>query len=190
MIVWKEKTVPLSQLKPYERNPRLITKEAYDRLKDAIKKLGFHQRMVCQPIDDKGFYPIIGGHQRLKALSELGFKDVQILVPDRALTTDEFRQLLIQDNLPFGQHDFSILAADFDMDELLEWGVPEKWLVGSEEKTPKETEDDSEKMVFTLTPEQMTILTKALLRSCEDGDFTDNSSALISICQKYLSENN
>ena len=137
MIVWTEKTVPLAQLKPYERNPRIITKEAYDRLKAAIQGLGFHQRMVCQPPDEKGCFPIIGGHQRLKALSELGFKEIQILVPDRPLTTDEFRQLLIQDNLPFGQHNFDILAADFELEELLNWGMPEAWLIGKEEEEKK-----------------------------------------------------
>ena len=127
--VWSEKTVKLADLRPYERNPRLITKEAYDRLKAAIAKLGFHQRILCQP--DLG---VIGGHQRLKALKELGYVDVNILVPDRFLSSDEFRQLLIQDNLPFGQHDFDILSADFDMEELKEWGMPESWF-GEEKKT-------------------------------------------------------
>lgn len=122
-IQWTEKKVALSKLKPYERNPRMITKEAYDRLKEAIQKLGFHQRILCQPD-----LSVIGGHQRIKALKELGFKEIQVLIPHRVLTEDEFRQLLIQDNLPFGQHDFAILAADFDVAELIEWGMPESWL--------------------------------------------------------------
>jgi len=42
MIQWTEKTVPVSSLKPYERNPRLITKEAYDCLKKSISELGYH----------------------------------------------------------------------------------------------------------------------------------------------------
>lgn len=85
MIVWTEKTVPLAQLKPYERNPRIITKEAYDRLKSAIQKLGFNQRMVCQPPDEKGCFPIIGGHQRLKVLSELASKKFKSLPPTARL---------------------------------------------------------------------------------------------------------
>lgn len=140
-IQWTEKKVALSKLKPYERNPRMISKEAYDRLKEAIQKLGFHQRILCQPD-----LSVIGGHQRIKALKELGFKEIQVLVPHRVLTRDEFRQLLIQDNLPFGQHDFSILAADFEVEELVGWGMPENWVTGEmpqQEKTHKNEEKDT-----------------------------------------------
>lgn len=122
-ITWSEKIFPLSDLKPYDRNPRVLTKDAYDRLKKAISEVGFHQRLLCQP-DGR----IVGGHARLKALQELGFSEIQCLIPSRELSHDEFRRLLIQDNLPFGQHDFDILAADFDADELKEWGMPESWL--------------------------------------------------------------
>lgn len=140
-IVWTEKTVPIDELKPYEKNPRIITHDAFERLKDSIKKLGFHQRMLCQP-DGK----VIGGHQRLRAMKELGATEIKILIPSRELTTEEFRQLLIQDNLPFGQHDFDMLANDFTVDELTDWGMPESWLLGkteTEKETPKEEKPPS-----------------------------------------------
>lgn len=117
MLKWTEKTVAVNSLKPYERNPRHATKEAYQRLKASIEELGFHQRIIYQP--DLG---VIGGHLRIKALKELGFKEVQVLVPSEKLTEEQFRRLLIQDNLPFGGWDFDILAADFDVGELTEWG--------------------------------------------------------------------
>ena len=140
MIQWTGKTVLVSDLKPYEKNPRIITKEAYDRLKKSIQDLGFHQRMICNAKDSDGKYPIVGGHQRQKVLEELGRAEVQILVPNRELTRDEFRRLLIQDNLPFGSHDFSMLAADFEIEELLDWGMPESWLIGKTEEEKKEDE--------------------------------------------------
>ena len=135
MIQWTEKTVLVSDLKPYEKNPRIITKEAYDRLKKSIQDLGYHQRIVCQPNGD-----VVGGHQRLKVFEELGIKEAKVLIPDRELTRDEFRRLLIQDNLPFGSHDFSMLAADFEIEELLDWGMPESWLIGKTEEEKKEDE--------------------------------------------------
>ena len=70
MITWQEKIVPVSDLKPYERNPRRISKEAYERLKNSLKDLGYHQRVICQPD-----YRVIGGHQRIKAMMELGLKN-------------------------------------------------------------------------------------------------------------------
>ena len=137
-VIWTESEADVATLKPYERNPRTISKEAFDRLKESIQSLGFHQRVLCQPD-----MSVIGGHSRLKALTELGIKRVKILMPDRNLTKDEFRKLLIQDNLPFGSFDFDMLAADFDMGELVEWGMPEGWIVGKEAFAPEEKENDT-----------------------------------------------
>lgn len=124
-IIWAEKTVPLKSLKPYERNPRRITKEAFDRLKNRISRLGYHQRIICQP--DGG---VIGGHVRLRALKELGHKDVKVLIPNRALSDEEFREALISDNGQFGEWDMDMLSADFEIEELIEWGVPEALVDG------------------------------------------------------------
>jgi len=139
MIEWAEKTVPLASLKPFERNPRRITKDAFDRLKKRIERLGYHQRMICQP--DGG---IIGGHARLKALRELGFKDVKILVPSRELTMEEFREALISDNGQFGEWDMEILSADFEPEELIDWGVPEALIGDFTQAAPSDglTDDD------------------------------------------------
>lgn len=120
---WIEKTVPLEKLRPYERNPRRISVEAYERLKDKLQRLGYHQRIICTHD-----LRVIGGHQRIKAMEELGMVEVNVLIPPRALSKQEFRELLVSDNLPFGEFDFDILAADFTADELIEFGMPESWL--------------------------------------------------------------
>lgn len=136
MIRWQERTVDLSDLIPYERNPRKISKENFFRLKKSIQELGYHQRVICNASSD-GKYRIIGGHQRLKIFRELGWKQLTILTPDRELSDAEFRRLLVQDNLPFGEHDFDILMEDFDREELLDWGM-------SEDLLPRETIIDPE----------------------------------------------
>jgi len=120
MINWTETTAAVSKLRPYERNPRRISKESYARLLLSLKEMGYHQRIVCQP-DMR----VIGGHQRIKALKELGVKTVAILVPDRELTDAEYKRLLIQDNLPFGEFDADILSADFEVSDLIDWGMPD-----------------------------------------------------------------
>lgn len=120
---WNEKTVKIGLLKPYEHNPRRISQEAYTRLRDKISRFGYHQRILVTPNME-----VIGGHQRIRALKELGFKEVNVLMPSRDLTIDEFREILVADNLPFGEFDFDILSADFDHNELIEWGMDPKWL--------------------------------------------------------------
>jgi ParB-like chromosome segregation protein Spo0J len=139
-IEWAEQTLPVGDLKPYERNPRRITKEAYERLVDSLKTMGYHQRIIAQP-DGR----VIGGHQRIQALKQLGYKTVKVLVPSRELTYDEFRQLLIQDNLPFGDFDFDALANDFDREELISFGMPEGWLEKFGGKMLGEQEKSEEK---------------------------------------------
>lgn len=143
-IEWQEGTVRLQDLIPYERNPRRISAEAFAKLKSAIKKLGYHQRIIIQPD-----MTVIGGHQRLRALHELGVREVNVLIPSRPLTQDEYRQLLVQDNLPFGEFDFELLANDFDADALLYWGMNEKLIDQVEEikLAEPESEGTTEKKV-------------------------------------------
>jgi DNA modification methylase len=137
-IVWAEATVPLKDLKPYERNPRRISKEAFAKLKQSIEQDGFHQRILCTPD-----FRVIGGHQRIKALKELGWNEVQVLTPDRELTEDEYRRLLIRDNLQAGEWDMDELANAFTIEELKDWGFPEN-LLPSQEGVVNEPEGDED----------------------------------------------
>lgn len=139
---WTEREVAVEELKPYERNPRRISKEAFARLVAGIKRNGYHQRIIATPD-----LRVIGGHQRIAALKELGIERVKVLVPNRKISRDQFREMLITDNLPFGEFDFDILSADFEAAELIEWGMPEDWLhlppvepeaMGDEDDVPEE----------------------------------------------------
>lgn len=82
----------------------------------------------------------------MRALKEIGIKEVQILTPDRELTEQEFKEILIKDNLHEGSFDLDILSVDFDIDELLSMGFP-KSLLGEEPKELKvKTEDKTQKL--------------------------------------------
>jgi hypothetical protein len=135
-VEWVQQRVSLKDIKPYERNPRRISKEAYTKLKDSLEQDGYHGRMLCTT-DMR----LLGGHQRLKVLKELGHKEVDVLIPSHELSEEECRRLLIRDNLQAGEWDFDLLSADYDIGELLEWGFPEDLLpkqegVEDEENTP------------------------------------------------------
>src|SRR6201996_2722899 len=122
-IEWTEKRVAVKDLRPYERNPRKISPEDRERLKRSIVEMGYHQRALAQPD-----LRLIGGHQRLDILKELGIAEISVLIPSRELTEAEFRRLLIQDNLPFGEFAFDVVGADFKIKELTEWGMPKEWM--------------------------------------------------------------
>lgn len=60
MIKWSEKTVKVSDLKPFERNPRRISQDAFNRLKKGLAENGYHQRIIATKD-----LRIVGGHQRI-----------------------------------------------------------------------------------------------------------------------------
>lgn len=128
MLNWTSKTIQISELKEYEHNPRRIGKKEFEKLVSSIKQDGYHQRIIANQDN-----VIIGGHQRKKALLEAGLKEtdtVEVLIPDRKLTQEELDRINIRDNLSFGEYDFDILGNRFDIDELLNFGMPEDMLIG------------------------------------------------------------
>ena len=128
MLSWTSKTIPISELKEYEYNPRKISDTEFKKLVTSIKEDGYHQRIIVNADNT-----IIGGHQRKKALLEAGLKEtdeVEVLIPDRKLTQEELDRINIRDNLSFGEYDFDILSDRFDFDTLVDFGMPEDMLIG------------------------------------------------------------
>jgi ParB-like chromosome segregation protein Spo0J len=70
--------VPIEKVKPWDKNPRGIRKEDFERLKRQIVKLGIYKPLVCY--EENGEYVTLGGNMRLRALMELGVKEVEISV--------------------------------------------------------------------------------------------------------------
>lgn len=117
---WAEVSINLNELTPFEKNPRVITDDQFAKLKASLVTLGqFRPLLVTHD------YRIAGGHQRLKAMRELGWKEVRVSVPSRPITDAEYRQLLLQDNHTNGVWDIDALANDWGMDELRAVGLHE-----------------------------------------------------------------
>lgn len=120
-ITWTEKTVKISDLKEFDKNPRRISEKSFKKLVDSLRQDGYHTRIKATQ-DNK----IIGGHQRVKAMIDSGLAlddEIQILVPDRNLSKKEFERINIRDNLEFGEWDFEILESAFDIEDLKEFGL-------------------------------------------------------------------
>jgi ParB-like chromosome segregation protein Spo0J len=134
----------LSEIKPNPNNPRVIKDEKFDKLVKSIKD--FPKMMELRPMVINADNIVLGGNMRLKALKELGYKEVPGEWVKRAedLTEDEQRQFIIKDNVGFGEHDWEMLATEWDAEELEEWGldVPADW--GEEEVEEKEQVDLSD----------------------------------------------
>jgi len=145
MVTWTTVKVNTGDLKPYEHNPRQIGKKAFDTLKASLKEDGYHQRILAN-----ADMTIIGGHMRLKALSELGITEVEVLIPDRTLSDKEFQRINIRDNLEYGEWDMDALSNFFEPEDLIEWGMDESLFpeyadaAGLEDSAPDEKENQVE----------------------------------------------
>ena len=87
--------IKISKLKAATYNPRQISTKQYNDLKKSLDKFG-----VVDPIIINKDYTVIGGHQRLKICKELN----------------------IRLNKNTGEFDMDILANEFDIDNLVDWG--------------------------------------------------------------------
>lgn len=85
------KRVHIDLIKPYWRNPRKNEK-AIESVKESIKKYGYNQPIV---VDEE--YVIIVGHTRCKALRELGYEEIDVIVKTD-LSEDKAKQYRIADN--------------------------------------------------------------------------------------------
>jgi DNA modification methylase len=140
MIKWNPTLVKISELKEYNNNPRKIGNKELEKLTSHIQQDGYHQRIIVNRD-----FTIIGGHQRKKAMIAAGYKEddsIEVLMPDNLLGQEELDRINIRDNLPFGEYDFDILSERFDLETLVDFGMPEDMLVGFGEENLLTSEDE------------------------------------------------
>lgn len=112
--------VDISTIKENPINPRTIKKHQLDKLKKSIKD--FPEMLELRPIVIDNDNHVLGGNMRLKALKELNHKQIPIVrIGD--ITDDKKRQFIIKDNVGYGDWDWEMLNADWDMNELKDWGL-------------------------------------------------------------------
>ena len=112
----------INKLKPATYNPRQITKKQYNDLKESIDRFG----LVDPIIVNEKTMTIIGGHQRYKIWKEnaeqSNVDDITIPCVMLNLNTEQERELNIRLNKSGGEWDMDILANEFDIQELKDWG--------------------------------------------------------------------
>lgn len=113
----------INNIKSNPNNPRVIKDEKFEKLKKSIKE--FPKMMELRPMVINADNIVLGGNMRLKALKELGYKEIPDEWVKRAdeLTEEEQRRFIIADNVEFGEHDWEMLVNEWDSEELEEWGL-------------------------------------------------------------------
>ena len=112
------------QISGLPRNPRIIKNEKYKKLLKSLKddpEMLQLRELIVYPYNDK--YVVICGNMRLKACIEIGIKDIPCKVLENDTPIEKLQAYTIKDNIGYGEHDFDLLANEWDIDKLDDWGV-------------------------------------------------------------------
>ena len=194
----------ISDIKPAKYNPRLDLKPGdaeYEKIKRSIMEFDIVEPLVI----NKQTGNLVGGHQRLKVLQELGKEEVEAVIVD--LDENMEKSLNIALNKVQGQWDYPKLK---DLLQELDTGEFDISITGYDDK---ELEDlmtqfhvdevdipglaggdkpNFQQMTFTLHDDQVEVVLNALSSAKEKGGgksaMNDNSNgnAIYFICEAYL----
>lgn len=138
-LTWESIRIPLSALAPWKRNPRSLSLTGGAYLRRSFEDFGQVDAIAVGPPDEHGLHPLYNGHQRLAVLLAEHGPDylIDARQSSRPLTEKEREKLtVLLHRGAVGDWDFDVLANEFELDELLEWGFTEKELTGL---APKES---------------------------------------------------
>lgn len=136
---WNFETRKISDLKNNPKNPRRLNKNDSEQLMRSLQKFG-----VCEPIIINTDNTIIGGHQRVKTLKKMGEKEVVVCVPESALDDRACDELNVRLNKNTGDWDDDVLANQWEIEDLLDWGfLPDElgFILDEDDKKEEEKEE-------------------------------------------------
>lgn len=189
----------LSEIKSNPDNPRIIRDAKFEQLKKSIQE--FPAMLELRPMVIDADNIVLGGNMRLRALQDLGYKEIPDTWVKRAeeLTEDEKRRFIIVDNVGYGEWDWDAIANAWDADEVREWGLeipqfdrPDDF--GEDFSLPEGDKAPFQQMTFTLADEQATVLQNAIAeikkteeyKYCETmGNENSNGNALYLIIKQW-----
>ena len=156
------------QIEGVPKNPRILKDNKFDKLKQSIlddpEMLSLREMIVYQQ-NEKNI--VICGNMRLKALKELiipfdhveKFKavdsiklnsdntkiaSIDVKIAPDWLDAKKLRAIAIKDNNSFGEWDFELLANEWELPELQDWGMDAlpDFSVGDEKELDESIADD------------------------------------------------
>ncbi len=135
----------LSDIKPNKDNPRVIKDERFKKLVNSIKEFPKMMRLRPIVVDDDNM--VLGGNMRLRALQQLGYTEIpdEWVAKADDLTEEEIKRFIIVDNVGFGENDMDMLANEWNLEDLDNWGMDIKDLkIGTEVEEDEVPEVDEE----------------------------------------------
>lgn len=139
------KQLKIELIKENPNNPRVIKDEKFKQLVKSIKE--FPRMLELRPlvIDENNM--VLGGNMRLKACKELGMKMVPVMMASD-LSEEQKKEFIIKDNVGFGEMDWDLIANEWDIASITDWGLDLPVSFNSIDKA----EEDNYKIVLPANP--------------------------------------
>lgn len=116
----KSVLLPIKSVKVNPNNPRILKDEKFNKLKQSITDAPWMLDARPIVIDEDNI--VLGGNMRYQALKDLGYKEIHC-VQLANLTPEQKQEFIIKDNVSFGEWDWEVLANEWDVEKLEEWGL-------------------------------------------------------------------
>jgi len=122
-LVWHTERRQIKDLKEHQKNPRKITIDQMEKLKQSLKSFNYVETIVIN-LDNT----ILAGHMRVRAMKALGRgkEEIEVRVPSRQLTAKEAEEYLIRSNKNTGEWDWDRLANEWEVNEAVDDGYEEE----------------------------------------------------------------
>lgn len=160
-------------------NPRILDADDYNKLVNSIETnpemLLLRELLVYKHCEK---YVVIGGNMRYHVLKALQYKEAPCKIIPEGTSADKLRELVIKDNVTYGQWDEALLREDWKDDPLEDWGISLQSPFDETEDKPKDESKGTMSVAFT--PDQFRFVKQAL-----NNIDKDNSKALIYLISQY-----
>lgn len=125
VLKWSHAMRKVSDIIANEYNPRKISDNEKKSLQTSITEFGVVAPIILNTGSRKNI--IIGGEQRIHIYADLGYTEVECMIPSRELSINEEKELNLRLNHNTGSWNEDLLK-DFDMDMLLGVGFGDEEL--------------------------------------------------------------
>lgn len=112
--------IEINKIKVNTNNPRIIKDNKFKKLVKSIKE--FPEMLEKRPIVVDEDMIVLGGNMRYQACKELGIKKINVIIA-KDWTDKQKQEFIIKDNTNFGQWDYDLLANQWEIQDLDDWGV-------------------------------------------------------------------
>ena len=114
----------IGQIDGLPKNPRILKDDKFIKLKKSLEddpEMLELREVIAY--DNNGELIVICGNMRLKALKELGIKEVPTKILPTETSVEKLKAYTIKDNVSFGDHDWEVLSNEWDSEQLEDWGL-------------------------------------------------------------------